>query len=194
MIKRIISGGQTGVDRAALDAALALDINCGGWCPRGRRAEDGRVPARYPVTETPTAHYAERTRENVLAADATLIISRGPLHGGTALTARFARELDRPVRVVDLAAGPDPRALARWFGEHEVEVLNVAGPRESGVPGIHARSYAFLCELLAETAAPEPVDPVVASRTPGQRETSGHGAIGATRSLSRVGLSPKRCS
>jgi len=152
MIQRIISGGQTGVDRAALDAALALGIRCGGWCPRGRRAEDGRIPDRYPLTETPSADYQERTRENVLAGDATLILTRGPLRGGSALTARFARELDRPFRVVDLALEPEPRLLTRWLGDLRVEVLNIAGPRESGVPGIYADSYAFVRELLAATA------------------------------------------
>jgi len=158
VIRRVISGGQTGVDRGALDAALALGIECGGWCPRGRRAEDGAIPIRYPLTETATGHYAERTRQNVLAADATLILGRGALRGGTALTARFARALQRPVRIIDLATDPVPRGLMGWLREHRVAVLNVAGPRESGAPGIQADSYVFLRTLLARMQSPAGLD------------------------------------
>ncbi|HHQ40937.1 MAG TPA: molybdenum cofactor carrier [Chromatiales bacterium] len=149
---RILSGGQTGVDRAALDAALALGLPCGGWCPRGRRAEDGRIPARYPLTETPERDYRFRTEANVRAADATLILAEGPLTGGTALTLRLARRAGRPVRVVDLARAPDPAALAPWLRARGVRVLNVAGPRESQRPGIGARARRWLEAALAPLA------------------------------------------
>ena len=92
MIRRIVSGGQTGVDRAALDVALSLGIPCAGWCPRGRRAEDGPIDARYPLNETPSTSYAKRTEWNVRDSDATLILARLPLGGGTALTERLARK------------------------------------------------------------------------------------------------------
>lgn len=141
------------MDRAALDAALEAGLACGGWCPRGRRAEDGPIPARYPLDETPSAEVAQRTAWNVRDSDATLILARGPLRGGTALTARCAAERGRPCRVSDLDAGVDPSGLLRWLRDHAVRVLNVAGPRESEAPGIHAQALAALRALLA--ASPE---------------------------------------
>ncbi len=148
---RIVSGGQTGVDRAALDAALALGVPCGGWCPRGRRAEDGPIADGYPLVETPTARYAERTRLNVRDSDATLIVTRGAPIGGTALTADLAGELGRPVLVVDFADREVAAALSAvrtWIDAHAIATLNLAGPRESTVPGIYEEALAFLKELL----------------------------------------------
>src|SRR5688572_12994856 len=89
-VQRIVSGGQTGVDRGALDAAIALGIEHGGWCPRGRLAEDGQIPRRYQLTETKTSKYRERTERNVLDSDGTLILFRALLSGGTELTRRLA--------------------------------------------------------------------------------------------------------
>jgi hypothetical protein len=146
---RIVSGGQSGVDRAALDAALALRLACGGWCPLGRRAEDGPIDARYPLRETPSADYAERTAWNVRDSDATLILTRGALRGGSAFTADCARALGRPHRIVDLDADPDPGELRGWLATRRVRVLNVAGPRESHCPGIGALARAFLGAVLA---------------------------------------------
>jgi predicted Rossmann fold nucleotide-binding protein DprA/Smf involved in DNA uptake len=97
LVRKIVSGGQTGVDRAALDIALALGIPCGGWCPRGRGAEDGVIPARYPLQETCSHDYAERTRRNVIDSDGTLILAIGALHGGTLLTAQLAEKAASPV-------------------------------------------------------------------------------------------------
>ena len=151
LVERIVSGGQTGVDRAALDAALALGVPCGGWCPGGRRAEDGPIAERYPLVETPSAQYAERTRLNVRDSDATLILTRGALTGGTALTADLAGELGRPVLVVDFADWEVAAALSAvraWIDARAIGTLNLAGPRESTVPGIYAESLAFLTELL----------------------------------------------
>jgi hypothetical protein len=96
-ITKIISGGQTGVDRAALDVAIELELPCGGWCPRGRLAEDGTVPDRYPLQETRSAEYAERTERNVIDSDGTLIIATRPLTGGTALTVELAHRRDKPL-------------------------------------------------------------------------------------------------
>lgn len=146
-----MSGGQTGVDRAALDVALALGMPCGGWCPKGRLAEDGIVPERYPLRETRSTRYARRTLWNVRDSDATLILAHAPLGGGTAYTERCARDLERPWLVVAPDA-VDAATLARvraWLDANQVEVLNVAGPRESGAPGIHDLAVTFLRALLA---------------------------------------------
>jgi hypothetical protein len=149
---KIISGGQTGVDRGALDAAVALGIEHGGWCPLGRLAEDGRIPDRYRLRETETSDYPERTERNVLEADATLILCRGPLSGGTELTRRLAQSHGRPCRVVDLEGTPPVAPVRRWLAEQQVSVLNVAGPRESQSPGIAAAAREFIERLFAEGA------------------------------------------
>lgn len=145
---KIVSGAQTGVDRAALDVALELGFACGGWVPRGRLAEDGRVPHRYPVREISSRGYAQRTVRNVRDSDATLILTRGAPTGGTALTLRTAKELGRPCLVADLAANASPSTVHAWLRERQVRVLNVAGPRESSAPGIHEEAAAFLRALL----------------------------------------------
>lgn len=142
-LKRIVSGGQTGVDRGALDAALALGFPCGGWCPAGRKAEDGAIPPRYPVAELASADYAARTRQNVLDSDATLIIHFGELSGGTLNTLRLCESLGKPFLLVDgnaLSATQAAASAAAFVEERQIRVLNVAGPRESGHAG--ARRYA----------------------------------------------------
>jgi len=144
----VVSGGQSGVDRAALDAALEAGLRVGGWCPAGRLAEDGPIDARYPLRETPTSAFAQRTEWNVRDADATLILYRGPLRGGTALTAEYAARLGRPVLLLDLSTAPDPAAAAQWVRRRGVRVLNCAGPRESGAPGIYAEAKTWIGELL----------------------------------------------
>lgn len=145
---RIVSGGQTGVDRGALDVAIELGIAHGGWCPRGRLAEDGPLPSRYQLTETASPRYAVRTRQNVLDSAGTLILVRGPLLGGTALTYRLAHRFLKPCLVVDLDTAPDPECVRRWLTAHRVEVLNVAGPRESTCPGIARQAAQFLRRAL----------------------------------------------
>jgi hypothetical protein len=150
---RIISGGQTGVDRAALDVAIALGIPHGGWCPRDRAAEDGRIPNCYQLVETEAADYPARTERNVQDADATLILCHGEPSGGTELTVRLAQRHGRPHRVVDLSAGVSPEEVADWLHAGEVRVLNVAGPRESQSPGIALAAAAFLRQVLARLVA-----------------------------------------
>jgi hypothetical protein len=147
MIK-VVSGGQTGVDRAALDAARAVGLPCGGWCPRDRLAEDGPIAAIYPLVETPSADYAQRTRWNVRDSDGTLVLARGRVEGGTAFTVAVAWRRRRPLLVVDLATGPDPAEAERWIHKAGVRILNVAGPRESQRPGIGAEARAFLERLF----------------------------------------------
>jgi hypothetical protein len=163
-LARIVSGGQTGVDRAALDAALDAGLACGGWCPRGRGAEDGPIPARYPLEETPEATPDQRTVWNARDADATLVLSRGVPTGGTALAIEGARNAGRPVLIFDLASDRDPADIAAWLDGCGVRVLNVAGPRESEAPGIYREARELLRRLLQPVAAP-PGEPPAADRT-----------------------------
>lgn len=145
---RIISGGQTGVDRAALDVAITLGIPHGGWCPRGRLAEDGRIPDHYRLDETASVDYAARTERNVVDADGTLILSRGRLGGGTRLTHRLARQQKKPCLTIDLEGPTDPTIAREWLEAHDIRILNVAGPRESQSPGIGDDAKRFLMELF----------------------------------------------
>ena len=135
---KLASGGQTGVDRAALDVGLALGLAVGGWCPQGRWAEDGRIPDHYPVTETPELDYETRTRRNVEDADGTLILNLGALDGGTALTVAHARQIGKPCLVVALEEGIEPATFRDWLEANHIAVLNVAGPRASQRPGVYA--------------------------------------------------------
>ena len=154
-VEKIVSGGQTGVDRAALDTALAFGISYGGWCPKGRRAEDGPIPARYKLRETAGAGYGERTRLNVRDSDGTLILVQGSaevaIAGGTRLTIDVAEEIGRPALVIDLAAESVQTGVAAaraWRAANGGCILNVAGPRESEAPGIAAAAASFLAHLL----------------------------------------------
>ena len=149
MIGRIISGGQTGVDRAALDAALAMEFPCGGWCPRGRLAEDGPIPERYPLAETETAEYTERTERNVFDSDGTLVLTRGEPTGGTAYTIGCAEAHGRPYLLLDYDVEADPAIVIEWAQTYEIQVLNVAGPRESTLPGVYQDTRQFIREVLA---------------------------------------------
>ena len=153
MIRRIVSGGQTGVDRAALDAAVARDLEIGGWCPRGRLAEDGEIPSRYPLTETDSRDYAVRTEANVRDSDATLVVCRGRITGGTAFTLECARRLGRPSHVWTLGWPGAIEGTCAWLRSIAPDVLNVAGPRESGEPGIHEEAVVALARLFGECRA-----------------------------------------
>lgn len=146
---KIISGGQTGVDRGALEAAIALGLPHGGWCPRGRFAEDGLIPPRYQLLECESPDYKYRTERNVVDSDGTLVLHRGRISAGTALTLKFARAHRRPHLLVDLDALPSPQRIRAWIAEHEIRTLNVAGPRESNCPGIQAEGKALLQALLS---------------------------------------------
>jgi hypothetical protein len=136
----IVSGAQTGVDRAALDAALQLGLPCGGWCPEGRLAEDGVIDARYPVTELEGGGYIERTERNVRDSDATVIIHFGHLEGGTLATRDFCVALDRPCLLLDasqLDADTAAERIASFESVLRPRRLNFAGPRASGEPAAY---------------------------------------------------------
>lgn len=149
-IKKIIAGGQTGVDRAALDIALALNIPHGGWCPKGRKAEDGAIPAQYQLQETASADYAERTALNVKDADGTLVILKDETMGGTALTIELALQLLKPCFIINLAEPIKVAEFANWIKNNYIQTLNIAGPRASQVPDIYNLAYSALQQLLAE--------------------------------------------
>lgn len=141
----LISGGQTGVDRAALDFAIAHGIAHGGWCPLWRLAEDGPIPPQYNLTQHESEGYSGRTRANVQDSDATLLIAKGKLTPGTKLTLKFARELSKPYFLANLAERLAWSDLAReWIETNAVQRLNVAGASESKRPGIHGETFRLL--------------------------------------------------
>jgi len=141
---KIISGGQTGVDRAALNVALKHGIDCGGWCPAGRLDEFGRIPDRYPVKELSDGSFAERTLQNVKDSDGTAILYFEKLRGGTDYTVQCCTEQERPDKLIDAAkvsAQDAAKLVFDFVREYRIDILNVAGPRQSEWPeGYH---YAF---------------------------------------------------
>lgn len=149
MFEKVVSGGQTGVDRAALDVALEFGIARGGWCPKGRKAEDGPLPPHYPLQETSSDVYAQRTEWNVRDSDGTLVLTRGRPTEGTALTVQIASRLGKPCLVLDLDEQPGLTAVVTWAKANQVKVLNVAGPRESRCPGISVQAAQFLRKILS---------------------------------------------
>jgi hypothetical protein len=145
---KIVSGGQTGVDRGALDAALAAKFPCGGWCPADRRAEDGSIPERYPLTPLPGGGYRERTRQNVIDTDGTAIVFCESLTGGTRLTRNLCAHARKPFIVLDAKQNTESTAAAaivRFADENQIGVLNIAGPRLSG----WAQGQAFAERVVA---------------------------------------------
>ncbi len=163
MIKKIISGGQTGTDQAALDAAIKWKIPHGGWIAKGRLTEAGRLPNKYQLNEMPTDSFSARTEQNVIDSDGTLIISHGPLYGGSKYTEEQALKYDRPCLHIDLNETNSFKAaqdIHNWINECNIETLNVAGPRASKDKYIyqatmHLLTTVFHLELI-ETTMPDP--------------------------------------
>jgi hypothetical protein len=153
-LKRIVSGGQTGVDRGALDAALAAHFDCGGWAPGDRSAEDGIIPERYPLILLPDGGYRQRTRLNVVDSDGTAIFFNEFLTGGTRLTRNLCALLNRPYILIDVRETPDPSIAAasvlKFIERCNIEVLNVAGPRASGWASGHEFSLAVVREVIGK--------------------------------------------
>ena len=152
LVQKIVSGGQTGVDRVALDVAIDFSIPHGGWCPQGRRSESGRIPDIYQLSETESTRYSERTERNVIDSDGTLVLYRPPLSGGTAFTVKMVARHRRPYYLVDLDSIFDRSELIHdvrsWLDEEQIRTLNVAGPRASHPGTIEKKASDFLRELL----------------------------------------------
>jgi len=151
VISKIISGGQTGADRAALDVAIELGIPHGGWIPKGRKTEAGRLPAKYDLKEMPTGSYPERTERNVIDSDGTLIISHGPLTGGSEYTRKMADKHDKPWIHVDtsrILVEAAVEFVRAWINGSQIKVLNAAGPRASEDPKIYGTTRRLLTVLI----------------------------------------------
>jgi hypothetical protein len=187
---KIVSGGQTGADRAALDAAIALKIPCGGWCPADRRAEDGPISARYPLSPLPGAGYPQRTRKNVADSDGTVIFAFDALTGGSKATAGFCRSLKKPCLVIDAgktSANEAAILIAVFLLRHRIQILNVAGPRASKQPAIHAFVEDALTRLLTPARKRRRTPAMISGS--GVRRRSSNGAK-APRSARRAGFVP----
>jgi len=144
---KIVSGAQTGVDRAALDAALKKNVLCGGWCPEGRKADDGSIPKLYPVQELKGAGYNERSKKNVQESDGTVIIYFGHLSGGTEETLRYCLNENKPYLLLDGREVNTGRAAERLIEFQSIlpgETINFAGPRASGEP----QAYEYTTKVI----------------------------------------------
>ena len=152
MILKVISGGQTGVDRAALDAAIELKIPYGGWCPKGRLAELGaKIPDKYLLKETASSNCSVRTKLNIRDSEGTLILLSDrtmKVIDGTVLTIEQVKQQQKPYLIVDLSKKWDIASIVDWIRQNNIEILNVAGPRESNIPGIYLLSLKFLRTLF----------------------------------------------
>lgn len=145
---KIISGGQSGVDRAALDFCLENNIPCGGHCPKGRLAEDGRIADKYPLIETESDKYAERTRLNVENSDGTLIIFKGEMDKGTQLTLDIVDAKNKPHFLIDLSLNINTSIVKNWMINNDLETINIAGPREGNCLGIYKESKEILSAIF----------------------------------------------
>jgi hypothetical protein len=146
---KIISGGQTGADRGGLDAAIELGIKHGGWCPLGRKAEDGRIPDIYKLKQHPSSDYPPRTALNIFEADATLIFKRGEMGVGSRLTLSLAQRQRKLYAVFDIAEEDDILQLREFLSKSRPKILNVAGARESHARGMQESVRRILVEAFS---------------------------------------------
>lgn len=148
---QIISGGQTGVDRAALDFALENNIRCSGWCPKGRRADDGPIPLSYPLRETKKSRYRERTIKNVEESQGLLVFVDGKPDKGTILAIDQAENRNIPTYIIHLTMNVEDQetGILNLLENNNISVINIVGPRESNSPGIYNKTKAFLEELFS---------------------------------------------
>ena len=149
LVDRIVSGGQTGVDRAALDSAIAIGIDHGGWCPLGRIAEDGPIPECYLLKEHPSPKYSDRTKRNVIDSDATLVLYHSNLEGGSLKTLRYAEAVLKPCLRIRLTHPGRIERVREWLVCKNVRTLNIAGPRASKEPEIYQVAFDYLVMLLS---------------------------------------------
>lgn len=147
---KVISGGQTGVDRAALDAAIEAGLEYGGWCPKGRIAEDGIIPSRYELVETLSSSYEERTEWNIRDADATLVILFGEASGGTAYTIDVAKRIGKPLFIISADDNDAVEKVVLWIRTNRFKLLNVAGPRASFSPQVYPVAKKLLSRIFDE--------------------------------------------
>ena len=152
MLKKIISGSQTGVNRAALDVAIEKGIPCGGWCPNGRQAEDGVLNKKYPLEESKSTDDRIATELNIGESDGTLILTWGRPTGGTALSQIVAKRRFKHLFVVDIKKTYDDakaaKEILKWIESCNIEVLNIVGPRESRCPGIYNDARSIIEKLI----------------------------------------------
>lgn len=156
MIEKIVSGGQTGVDQAALEVAIKLNIPLGGWCPKGRLAENGTIPVKYPLVETESSDYSVRTKLNIRDSDGSLIlVPKIPIQttDGTMLTLQEVKQQQKPHLIIDLSKKPNVELIVHWVSENNIKILNIAGPRESQSPGINQLSAKYLEQAIATLLA-----------------------------------------
>ena len=136
------------MDRAALDVAIDLHIQCGGFCPKGRKSEDGIIPARYPLTETATEEYSERTELNVKWADATLVLVDQQPDKGTVLTIELCKAHNKALMQTDFSGTVNDTQIVQWILKNKIKILNIAGSRESSSPGIYGKAYQLLRKVI----------------------------------------------
>lgn len=157
-LEKVISGGQTGVDRAALDAAISLGIPTGGWCPKGRLAEDGRIEDKYPLTETLSSDTAQRTEWNIRDSDGSLVIVWNPMpKDGTVFALECLKKWKKPHLVINLSETPKPKIedIVKWIQENNIKVISIGGPRGSFAKNVYTDAFDLICKILSQLVEDE---------------------------------------